>query len=72
MSLFSRPRHERPSIVPITPFDVEPAQSPNPELDEYLSRGRVRIEATVTRAERTVASMYESFAESAAEKTRSL
>lgn len=71
MSLFGRTRNKH--LRPVTVFNIDPeiAKTPNPELEERLTRGRARLDGNVARAERSVASLYHQFAEQASERSRS-
>lgn len=57
-------------IRPITPYDVPAAPPPNPELEEELNAGRIRLQHNMLTVERSIASSQEAFAKIAADEIR--
>lgn len=53
-------------IRPITPLDVAPAEHPDADKKAEAELGRVRLDHSVARAERTVAQLAEQYADQAA------
>lgn len=51
---------------PITVFDVEPAEVPSPALERQANSGRLMLEHSALKAERTVAALHQIYAAKAA------